>query len=69
MLNFLFSTFVSLVTGCGTGWTTQEKQDELSWIMKESGKTGYVQSDPGAWKRHLAQFQKPQPPEWRCDDS
>jgi hypothetical protein len=65
MLHFLFATFFSIVSGCGTGWTTQEERDELAQAMKDAGKIGYAESEPGAWERHLEALNQPQPKEWR----
>ena len=64
--HFIMATFVSLITTGSTGWTTQEERDELAKAMKEAGKTGYAESDPGAWERHVASLNEPQPANWKC---
>jgi hypothetical protein len=65
MIHFLLSIFFNLISGCGTGLPTAKERDDLSQTIKATGKTGYIESDPDAWERHLAALNHPQPKEWR----
>ena len=68
MLHFILATLSSLLSGDGTGWTTAEERRELKEAMQAAGYTGFAESDPGAWDRHVAQLQERQPEEWRVRD-
>ena len=65
MFGFLMSTFISLISGGGTGWTTSSERAKLAQAMKDAGKTGYAENDSGAWERHLEAIRSmPQPDNW-----
>jgi hypothetical protein len=62
---FFIATFLNLLDGNGTGWTTKQERDELAEAMRASGKTGYAQYRAGSWEKHLEALDKPQPRDWR----
>jgi hypothetical protein len=68
MIHFFIYTISSLLSGDGLGWTTKAERDEFEQAMTDAGKTGFGESDPGAWARHVESLQQSQPKEWQCPD-
>jgi hypothetical protein len=69
MFGLFISTFISLISGGGTGWTTSAERAELAQAIKDAGKTGYAESDSGSWERHLEAMAQPQPDDWNTPNT